>query len=39
MVHPTVTCRQIELMTISRTCQRGEFRKWYLAFNMKLAWS
>ena len=32
LVHPTVTCRQIELMTMSHTCQRGVFRKLYLAF-------
>ena len=37
MVHPTVTCRQIELMTMSRTCQTGVCRKWHLAFNRKLA--
>jgi len=24
LVHPTVTCRQITLMTMARTCQRDE---------------
>ena len=35
LVHPTVTCRQIKLMTMTRTCQRGVSREYDLAFNRK----
>ena len=37
LVHPTVTCRQITLMTMARTCQRGVLRECDLAFYRKLS--